>query len=234
VKLDAVIDISHMTDVSDFALARRRSNILGVIHKASEGGDWRDPMYAKRRAQAEAAGMMWGAYHFGTHQYSGADQAKMFLSVARPGPTTLLALDLECNELNPANTMNIRQAEEFVRTVQVLAGRRPLIYTSARWADGMPMGASKRTLGRPISEKSVLADCPLWLADYRKSPQVPSAWRGKGWHFWQYTGDTEDGGPRSARSQAVSGVSSCDRNIFRGDVNTLLRFWTKGTMTASR
>ena len=38
-RLDAVIDISHSTTVNDFRLARRRSNILGVIHKASEGGD---------------------------------------------------------------------------------------------------------------------------------------------------------------------------------------------------
>ena len=130
-KLDAVIDISHMTTVSDFNLARKRSNILGVIHKASEGGDFLDPLYAKRRAQAEAAGLLWGAYHFGTHQYSGAQQAKMFLAAAKPGPMTLMALDLEFNEGNPSNTMQLRQAEEFVQTVLAATGRRPLVYTSS-------------------------------------------------------------------------------------------------------
>jgi lysozyme len=72
--LDAVIDISHNVTVTDFA-AVRRSGILAVIHKVSEGGDWFDPSYATRRHQAESAGLLWGAYHFGTGQMSGAQQA---------------------------------------------------------------------------------------------------------------------------------------------------------------
>src|SRR5258708_7532575 len=63
--LDAVIDISSNVSVTDFA-AVRRSGILGVIHKVSEGGDWFDPAYAQRRHQAETAGLFWGGYHFGT------------------------------------------------------------------------------------------------------------------------------------------------------------------------
>lgn len=226
VKLDAVIDISHMTTVSDFNLARKRSNILGVIHKASEGGDFRDPLYAKRRIQAEEAGLLWGAYHFGTHQHSGVDQALMFLATARPGPATLMALDLEFNDGNPANTMQLRQAEDFVQTVLAATGRRPLIYTSSAWADGKP-AQSGRCLGHGVTERSILAQCPLWLADYRASPELPKAWHGKGWHFWQYAGDTEDGGPRGKRVRSVSGVERCDRNLFRGDAAALTRFWKK-------
>src|SRR5690242_5107903 len=56
--LDAVIDISHNVTVSDFR-AVRRSNILAVIHKATEGGDWFDPSYAPRRTEAESAGLLW-------------------------------------------------------------------------------------------------------------------------------------------------------------------------------
>ena len=63
--LDAVIDISHNVTVTSFA-AVRRSNILAVIHKVTEGGDWFDPSYSSRRRQAEAAGLLWGGYHFGT------------------------------------------------------------------------------------------------------------------------------------------------------------------------
>ncbi len=235
-RLDAVIDISHSTTVHDFRLARRRSNILGVIHKASEGGDWRDPLYAKRRNEAESAGLLWGAYHFGTHEYSGADQAAMFLKSARPGPSTLLALDLEFNEQNPSNTMRLRQAEDFVRSILAATGRHPLIYTNAAWADGQPMGRSQHRLGGRISEHSILANCPLWLADYRFEPQLPSAWRGKGWHFWQYAGDTEDGGPRGHRVRSVSGVVRCDRNLFQGDAAMLRKFWMAagGSATTKR
>ncbi len=53
--LDAVIDISHGVAVSDFG-AIRRSGILGLIHKATEGGDWVDQSYSIRRPQAETGG----------------------------------------------------------------------------------------------------------------------------------------------------------------------------------
>src|SRR6266481_5045763 len=97
--LDSVIDISRSVTVSDFRLVRQ-SNILAVIHKASEGGDYADTSCAARRPQAEAAGLLWGTYHFGTGQMSGDRQAAFYLSVSRPGPRTLLALDLELNENN--------------------------------------------------------------------------------------------------------------------------------------
>src|SRR5437899_8975531 len=133
--LDAVIDISHNVQVSDFR-AVRSGGILAVIHKTSEGGDWFDPSYASRRQAAEAAGLLWGGYHFGTRQYSGARQAQAFLSAAQPGPTTLLALDFEPNDLNPANTMRLSQAEEFVQVVYQATGRLPVVYTHAGFANG--------------------------------------------------------------------------------------------------
>src|SRR5277367_3157730 len=138
--LDAVIDISHLSLVSDFTLMHRHSNILAVIHKASEGGDWVDPVYGERRRQAEAAGLLWGAYHFGTHQYSGAEQAAAFLAVAQPGPATVMALDFEPNDRHPPNTMDINQAEEFVRTIHQSTGRLPLVYTHPTWANGGTYG----------------------------------------------------------------------------------------------
>ncbi|MCR6632567.1 MAG: glycoside hydrolase family 25 protein [Magnetospirillum sp.] len=228
--LDAVIDISHSTRVKDFRLARHYSRVLAVIHKASEGGDWVDPLYARRRTEAEGAGLLWGAYHFGTREYSGAAQAALFLRTAKPGPATLLALDLEYNEQNPANTMGIRQAEDFVRAVAAATGRRPLIYTTAAWADNEPVGARQQRLGGRVTEDSILAQCPLWIADYRVRPELPSAWRGKGWHFWQYAGDTRDGGLRGAMARKVAGIESCDRNYFRGDETTLRKFWTAREM----
>src|ERR1700760_3968474 len=73
--LDAVIDISHNVTVTDFTLVRRRSSILGVIHKATEGGDYVDKPYRARPPPPEAAGLLWGPYHFGPRQYPGAQQA---------------------------------------------------------------------------------------------------------------------------------------------------------------
>lgn len=228
--LDAVIDMNHSTMVSDFAAIRRQSAIRAVIHKASEGGDWFDPAYAARRRQAEAAGLLWGAYHFGTGQYPGADQARAFVAAAEPGPSTLLVLDLEPNERRPANTMSLNQAEAFVQTVGRLTGRLPLLYTHPLWANGGRYGKARLTLGGAIAPGSILAACDLWVADYRTSPELPWAWADRGWHLWQYAGDDSrgGGGQLGHMSRAVAGVDRCDRNMFRGDLAALYRYWNGG------
>jgi lysozyme len=222
--LDAVIDISYGVQVYDFQ-AIRRSNILAIIHKATEGGDWVDPSYGNRQPQAEAAGLLWGAYHFGTRQYSGSDQANAFLAVARPGPSTLIALDLEPNEPNPRNTMQYAQAEAFVTTIQQKTGRYPVLYTHSQWADGQKYGRRAQTLGQPIQPGSMLSRCDLWLADYREEPSVPSAWADRGWKLWQYAGNQTESDVAFGASHAVKGVTHCDRNYFAGDANQLYRFW---------
>jgi lysozyme len=229
VGIDAVIDISHNVTVSDFHAVRRSGNIMGVIHKSSEGGDWIDPSYGVRRPQAEAAGLLWGAYHFGTRQYSGERQAATFLSAVKPGPTTVMALDFEPNDHNPRNTMTLAQAEQFVRTVEQATGRLPMLYTHPNWANGGRTGRARLSLGQPIGSNSILARCDLWLADYREEPEVPMAWAGRGWRMWQYAGDdTEDKAAYGTVPRSIAGVSHSDRNIFAGDSNALQRFWRRG------
>lgn len=222
--LDAVIDISRSVTVSDFR-AVRRSNILGVIHKATEGGDYVDTAYTARRPQAEAAGLLWGAYHFGTGQSSGARQAAFFLSVSRPGPRTLLALDLEANEPNPRNSMRLDQAEEFVKAVAEATGRLPVVYVHPTWANGDPLPNSGLSLGARVMPDSIVARCGLWVADYHDSPEVPLGWAATGWRLWQYAGDESAGRPAYGQTSIVQGVSHCDRNLFNGDAGALQRFW---------
>lgn len=230
--LDAVIDISHNVTVTDFR-AVRRSNILAVIHKTTEGGDWFDPSYAPRQAEAEAAGLLWGGYHFGTRQYPGARQAEAFLSAARPSPRTLLALDLEPNDGNPRNTMTLGQAEEFVRVVQQRTGRLPVVYTHASWANGEKFGRRGLRLDRPIGPDSILARCDLWLGDPRDEPEIPYAWAQRGWKLWQYVADESAADAAYGTTpRAIPGVTHCDRNLFKGDMTALYRFWGAGRVRA--
>ncbi len=223
--LDSVIDISHQVTVSDFRRVRQ-SNILAVIHKATEGGDYVDRSYAVRRPQAEAAGLLWGAYHFGTRQFSGARQAASFLAVAQPGQRTLMALDLEVNDPNPRNSMTLDQAESFVQTVAHATGRLPLVYVHPTWANGNPLPRSGYRLGATITPDSILARCDLWVADYHDSPEVPLAWAGRGWRLWQYAGDESENNPAYGATSTVAGVTHCDRNLFAGDTSELFRYWT--------
>ena len=223
--LDAVIDISRFVTVTDFR-AVRQSNILGVIHKATEGGDYADPLCAARRPQAEAAGLLWGTYHFGTGQMSGERQAAFYLSVSRPGPRTLLALDLELNENNPSNSMRVDQAEAFVAAVAQATGRLPVVYVHPTWANGDPLPGSGRSLDAPITPASILARCGLWVADYHDSPEIPLAWAASGWRLWQYAGDESAGRPAYGQTTIVQGVSHSDRNLFNGDADALRQFWS--------
>ena len=226
--LDAVIDISHNVTVTSFA-AIRRSNILAIIHKVSEGGDWFDPSYTSRRRQAESVGILWGGYHFGTRQYSGEQQAASFLSACQPGPQTVMALDLEPNDANPRNTMRLDQAEAFVSAVQRATGRLPMLYTHPAWANGEVYGRKRLRLGAAVVPGSLLARCELWLADYREEPQLPIAWSGKGWKLWQYVADeTSQNFAYGSEPRHVEGVGHCDRNMFNGDVAGLNRFWKNG------
>jgi len=212
--LDAVIDISAHTTVSDFRLVRA-SNILAVIHKASEGDFYADPMCAERRSQAEAAGLLWGTYHFGKGDSSGAQQAAFFLESSRPGPRTLLALDLEPNEGDPSNSMTREQAEAFVQAVASATGRLPLIYVHPTWANG----------GARITPGSIIARCGLWVVDYHESPTIPRAWATSGWRLWQYASDEYAGRRAHGRNRIIQGLERCDRNLFNGNVTALYQFW---------
>ncbi|MBI3444335.1 MAG: glycoside hydrolase family 25 protein [Magnetospirillum sp.] len=221
--LNAVIDLHHANNVKSFAAARDHSGIQAVIHKASEG-DWQDPRYEERRAMALEAGLLWGAYHFGTRQHPGRAQAQMFLAAARPDPSTLLVLDLELNERAPGNTMRLDAAEDFVREIAATTGRLPLLYVHPAWADGDTLrGAS---LGGAIAPGSALAACDLWLADYRFEPELPRAWADRGWKMWQYAGDdASSGGPFRDRAREVRGIDRCDRSVFAGKADELANYW---------
>jgi lysozyme len=222
--LDAVIDISRSVTVTSFQQVRQ-SGIRAVIHKASEGGDYADSACAGRRPSAEAAGLLWGTYHYGTGQMSGAQQAAFFLRMSRPGPKTLLSLDLEANENNPSNSMRLEQAEAFVRAVAEATGRLPIVYVHPTWANGDPLPNSGLSFGARITPDSILARCGLWVADYHDSPEIPFAWAASGWRLWQYAGDESAGRPAYNQTTIVQGVSHCDRNLFNGDAAALDRFW---------
>ena len=196
--LNVVIDLSHFNTVTSFTDIKS-AGIAGIIHKATQGTNWSDPTYAGRKPQALAAGLLWGAYHFGTNA-DGAEQAQYFLKIVNPGPNDLLALDFE---ENPSSQMTIAQAEQFVTEVFTQTGRYPGFYSDA--LAGKLLGNNK---------SAILANCWFWRAQYGSSaPIVPPTW--STWTMWQYT----ESGP-------VSGISApCDRDTFNGTMDQLSQLW---------
>jgi lysozyme len=204
--INAVIDLSHHNASVDFT-ALAAAGIAGVIHKATQGAGYVDPTYASRQAQARAAGLRWGAYHFG----DGSDaptQAAHFLATANAAAGDLLALDVEQN--TQGASMTLAQAEAFVQAVFQQTGRWPGVYGGSYL---------KQLLG--TSTTSVLGQCWLWISEYANQPAIAPLW--PQWTLWQYTDGNVGPNPHG-----VTGVGNCDRDMFNGDLAGLQRWWLPG------
>ena len=136
-----VVDIYHNDNVTSFQRAAD-SGIWGIIHKATTGATGNDPEYANRRQPALDAGLLWGAYHWGTNADVSA-QVENFLDIAQPDDTTLVALDFEETE---GNQMTLDQARQFLTSVADALGRKPVLYCGGLFKT--EMGDTSRSLLR--------------------------------------------------------------------------------------
>lgn len=200
---NVVIDLSHHNGKVNIASAGT-GGILGVIHKATQGWKYVDPMYPTNRDQAAAAGLLWGAYHFGVGA-DGVSQADFFLSTVQPDKNTLLVLDFEANTAD--SSMDLIEARAFVTHIQQATGQWPGLYAGQYL---------KELLGS--SADPVLSNCWLWLAQYGPTAVLPPGW--KDWTMWQYTDGAVGPDPHD-----VSGFGHCDRDIFNGTIDDLNNFW---------
>uniref|UniRef100_A0A2S2Q6Y2 Lysozyme M1 n=1 Tax=Sipha flava TaxID=143950 RepID=A0A2S2Q6Y2_9HEMI len=163
-----------------------------------------DPQYRTYQRLAEKEGLLWGAYHFGT-KANGVMQAKHFLSKVGNTSKTLLVLDIEPYK-NKIMTQN--QAEDFIKTVQKIAGSVIMIY------------GSYNTLNNYSTP--FLRNIPLWIAYYNTQLKIPFGW--DKWVLWQYTNGIKGPWPHE-----VIGIGLCDRDIFNGSVDKLKAFWPNGS-----
>lgn len=201
--VNAVVDLSHHNGNVDFTAARA-DGIAAVFHKASQGTGYVDPAYASNRAKAEAAGILWGAYHFGTGDDPAA-QAAHFLAAIGDPHGVLLVLDFEPD--TQGTSMSLAQARAFVQQIEAKTGKWPGLYSGS---------LIKQELGG--ASDPVLANCWLWLSEYGPTAKVPPCWRS--WTFWQYTDGNIGPGPH-----AVAGIGACDRDQFNGTIEELSAFW---------
>ena len=201
--LNAVVDISHHNANVDFNKLKS-AGIIGVIHKATQGLGDSDPTYAGHREAAMAAGLLWGAYHFGTDS-DGVQQAINFLNVVGNASGTLIALDFESNPTGPS--MSLEEARAFITQVKAATGRFPGFYSGHDIKEALGSGTD-----------SVLASCWFWLAQYGPTAVVPQNW--KTWTLWQYTD-----GALGPEPKEIPGVGRYDRELFNGSEAELRAFW---------
>jgi len=211
--INVVVDVSHHNGRIDF-MKVAKAGIVGVIHKATQGLSFVDPLYHRNREKAVAAGLYWGAYHFGTLADS-VKQADHFLYTVNPEGQTLLVLDYEPNG---KSTMTLAQAREFVIRVATVTGTFPGIYSGSL--------IKEKLANRPVDP--ILSQCFLWIAQYASAPtRIPPTWTT--WTFWQYTDGQVGPEPRS-----VDGIGPCDRDQFNGSLAGLRRLWRVKTKAKRR
>lgn len=167
--------------------------------KATEGGDYVDPMFAANWRQAGEAGLYRGAYHFFTLCRPGAQQASNFIAVVpRVAGALPPAVDLEhmgpCRE---GATMPdvIAEAHTFMDRVEAHYGVRPIIYTTRQFHD---------------AHLAELQGERFWI----RSIATPPAFREDDWVIWQHH--------NRGHRRGVSGP--VDLNAFRGDADALAAF----------
>lgn len=202
--INVLVDISHHNGKVDFVKAAS-AGIVGIIHKATQGLRFVDPLYHRNRESALAAGLLWGAYHFGTSADS-TKQADHFLRTVNPEAHTLLVLDYEPNG---KSTMTLPQARKFVTRVNIITGRFPGLYSGS---------LIKEKLAKKAFDP-ILSRCFLWIAQYGPAPtRIPPTW--PTWTLWQYTDGIIGPEPHS-----VEGIGACDRDQFNGNLAGLRRLW---------
>jgi GH25 family lysozyme M1 (1,4-beta-N-acetylmuramidase) len=156
--------------------------------KATEGTTYVDATYATNRNGSEAAGLVFGAYHFarpagggiGGATASAIAQADHFLEVAAPQPGELPpVLDLETTGTLPKSRL-LAWTLAWLGEVYATTGITPFVYTSpVFW---------RTNLGN--STAAAAAGTGLWVAHWTTAsqPWVPAQnWNGSGWTFWQWT-----------------------------------------------
>jgi lysozyme len=201
-----VIDLSHHNAVADFARVRA-AGVAGVIHKATQGTGFVDKMYMPRKQPALDAGLLWGAYHFGTAD-DVDDQVEHFIDTVQPDGSFALVLDFEKNEPEPGNSMSLDQAKAFLTSVEARTGQRPRLYTS-----GAYMTATAGAAGDPD-----LAKYHVWWAQYANAPKLHATW--SDFWLWQFSD-----GIHGPDQHSVDGVGNCDCNTFNGDEDELRASW---------
>lgn len=191
------LDVSHHQGVVDWPVVAA-SDVAFVYLKASEGGDHRDRRFSVNWAQARAAGLATGAYHFFTFCRSGAEQARNFIAtVPRADDALPPVVDLEfggnCGAV-PSATQMRAQLDVYLAAVEGAYGKPAVLYVTpeflAAYRDALP--ARK-----------------LWRRSLVRVPDGSAPWA-----FWQFH--------NRGRVAGIDGP--VDLNVFQGDLRAFGAF----------
>lgn len=183
------VDISHWQSGTLNMAAAKKAGVKWMYHKATEGNSYKDPNYGKRRAEAKAAGIPFGAYHFARASAKTTDavaEAKHFLATATPKPGDMRPmLDLETTEGLSLTALRA-WAKAFIAEVKRQTKVLPIVYT-------------------PYDLGAADDGCLIWRARYNDDNRPPVL----KWDIWQFS-NGQYGVP-----DKVAGFGAVDLNTMR-------------------
>ena len=202
-----VVDLYHNDTVTSFSDAAA-AGVWGIIHKATTGATGTDPAYAERRQSALDAGLLWGAYHWGTAA-DVSQQVDNFMNTATPDAKTLVALDYEETS---GDQMTLDQARQFLELLGQRLGRLPVLYSGS---------LIKQELGNTADP--FFGSYRLWLAQYSTTPVVQASW--STYWLWQYTDSKTGPAPNQVNGIPGDSNGNLDCNTFDGTKAELAAEW---------
>lgn len=169
------VTINEFSGQLNFAQAYA-AGLNAAYIRATAGCDYADAKLAQYAADAQAAGLKVGYYHYLNAQTvpEARAQARHFLAAIRDLPQDMRPALL----FETITGLNIDQANQialaFLETVEYASGIVPILYTDARSANLLWTSA-------------IASRYPLWVVDLNvDAPEVSNAlW--SGWTGWQFT-----------------------------------------------
>jgi lysozyme len=198
------IDVARYQGDIDWASVYRAGVSFAFI-KATEGGDFLDPMFKDHWRESKRAGVRRGAYHYFYFCRPAEEQARWFIrNVPRDSSALPHVLDMEWNHMSPTCRLRPdgetvrREADRFLDILEAHYGRRPLVYTTVDFFADTGIGRLRGT--------------EFWLRSVAGHPR--QVYPGAFWTFWQYSG-----------TGLVPGVKGpVDLNVFHDGPETWLRW----------
>lgn len=149
-----------------------RSRMAYCYIKATEGGDWVDPMYQKNLRGCRSQGIKVGSYHFYRPKVSQQKQIENFLLLCNPAVQDLLPM-IDIETTGGLKTEEFQDSlKKFLKLFRKVYRVKPLIYTGTNFYNQHLRKQLKRY--------------PLMIAQYSKNePKLSDKHKIL---IWQYTG----------------------------------------------
>lgn len=225
-----VIDMYHGNAVKDANFAGLKAvGILGIVHKASQGLHYRDPAYKERRIAAQAAGLLWGAYHFLDNTDAKA-QADFFLECSGISEVGSDPIMLACDYENSSHQPTLQQCVTFMREIDsAVPGVQCALYSGNLIRETLKPSKGGHQASDMAGVEYFFQQHRLWLAEYGPHIRIPWPWSepivktsntsealpAPGVWLWQFT----------EKGRVIPLIGNTDGNYFAGSFADLSDRW---------